>query len=143
MSASTPGERHAIDAAHGFVAAHVKPNAQSWDRGLADSGSVLREAARAGLLGLEVPVEQGGQGLSFGCKRRVAEILAAADFGLAMSVINTHNVANHLARSAAPELTRHVLPALLSGERTGCTALTEPGAGSDFSAITTLSLIHI
>ena len=116
MSASTPGERHAIDAAHGFVAAHVKPNAQSWDRGLADSGSVLREAARAGLLGLEVPVEQGGQGLSFGCKRRVAEILAAA-----------------------PELTRHVLPALLSGERTGCTALTEPGAGSDFSAITTLA----
>jgi alkylation response protein AidB-like acyl-CoA dehydrogenase len=100
---------------------------------------VLPEAARAGLLGLEVPVEHGGQGLSFSCKWRVAEILAAADFGLAMSVINTHNVANHLARVAAPEVVRQYVPALLSGQRTGCTALTEPGSGSDFSAVTTLA----
>jgi len=139
MSALTAREGQAIDAARGFVAAHVKPNAPSWDRGLADSREVLPEAARAGLLGLEVPVEQGGQGLSFGCKWRVAEVLAAADFGLAMSVINTHNVANHLARTAAPEVVRQYLPALLSGQRSGCTALTEPGAGSDFSAITTLA----
>ena len=111
----------------------------AWDHGHADTRSVLPEAARAGLLGLEVPVEHGGQGLSFGCKWRVAEILAAADFGLAMSVINSHNVANHLARMAAPEVARQFVPALLSGQRIGCTALTEPGTGSDFSAITTLS----
>ena len=59
-----------IDATRGFVAAHVKPNAQPWDRGLTDSRLAARDAARAGLLGLEVPVEQGGQGLSFGCKWR-------------------------------------------------------------------------
>jgi alkylation response protein AidB-like acyl-CoA dehydrogenase len=139
MSALTPDEQRAIDAAHSFVATHVRPNAQAWDHGHADTRSVLLEAARAGLLSLEVPVEHGGQGLSFGCKWRVAEILAAADFGLAMSIINTHNVANHLARMAAPEVVRHYVPALLSGQRTGCTALTEPGAGSDFSAITTLA----
>jgi alkylation response protein AidB-like acyl-CoA dehydrogenase len=137
MSAPTPGEQRAIDAAHGFVAAHVKPNVQAWDHGHADTCSVLPEAARAGLLGLEVPVEHGGQGLSFGCKWRVAEILAAADFGLAMSVINSHNVANHLARMAAPRVVDQYVPALLSGQRSGCTALTEPGTGSDFSAITT------
>jgi alkylation response protein AidB-like acyl-CoA dehydrogenase len=139
MSAVTPGEQRAIDAAHAFVAAHVRPNAEAWDDGRADTRSVLPETARAGLLGLEVPVEHGGQGLPFGCKWRVAEILAAADFGLAMSVINTHNVANHLARMAAPDVVRQYVPALLSGQRTGCTALTEPGAGSDFSAITTLA----
>jgi alkylation response protein AidB-like acyl-CoA dehydrogenase len=54
-----------------------------------------------------------------------------------MSVINTHNVANHLAREAASGVAQRYVPALLAGERTGCTALTEPGAGSDFSAITT------
>jgi alkylation response protein AidB-like acyl-CoA dehydrogenase len=69
----------------------------------------------------------------------VAEILAAADFGLAMSVINTHNVADHLARRAAREVARMYVPTLLSGQRTGCTALTEPDAGSDFSAIATLA----
>jgi alkylation response protein AidB-like acyl-CoA dehydrogenase len=139
MTALTADERRVIDAAHGFVAAHVKSNARAWDHGTADTRAVLPEAARAGLLGLEVPTGHGGRGLSFGCKWRVAEILAAADFGLAMSVINTHNVANHLARTAAPEVVQRYVPALLSGERTGCTALTEPDAGSDFSAITTLA----
>ena len=137
MSARTADEQRIVDAARDFVAAHVAPHVQAWDRGLADSRAVLPAAATAGLLGLEVPVAQGGLGLSFGCKRQVAEILAAADFGLAMSVINTHNVANHLARMAAPDVARRHVPALLSGHRTGCTALTEPGAGSDFSAITT------
>jgi len=139
MGALTTDEQGAIDAARGFVATHVKPNAPAWEHGHADSRSVLPEAARVGLLSLEVPVEHGGQGLSFGCKWRVAEILGAADFGVAMSVINTHNVANHLARMATPEVVRRYVPALLSGQRTGCTALTEPGAGSDFSAIATLA----
>jgi alkylation response protein AidB-like acyl-CoA dehydrogenase len=132
-------EQRAIASAQAFVQDHVRPNARAWDDGLADARAVLPEAGRAGLLGLEVLVEHGGQGLSFGCKWRVAEILAAADFGVAMAVINSHNVANHLARCAAPETVRELVPALLSGKRTGCTALTEPGAGSDFSAITTLA----
>jgi alkylation response protein AidB-like acyl-CoA dehydrogenase len=133
----TPQEQSAIEKAQAFVAAHVAPNVQAWDRGDADTRAVLPEAARAGLLSLEVPVEHGGQGLSFGCKWRVAEALAAADFGLAMSVINTHNVAHHLARSAAPGVVQAFVPGLLTGRQTGCTALTEPGAGSDFAAIAT------
>lgn len=139
MHALSAVERRLADGAREFVAAHVVPNVQTWDRGRADSRAVLPAAAAAGLLGLEVPTAHGGLGLSFACKRQVAEILAAADFGLAMSVINTHNVANHLARTAAPEVAQRYLPALLAGDRTGCTALTEPGAGSDFSAITTLA----
>jgi len=139
MSALTTEERHAVEAAQGFVVRHATPNVQAWDRGDADTRAVLPAAARAGLLSLEVPVEQGGQGLSFGCKWRVAEVLAGADFGLAMSVINTHNVASHLVRAASPEVVRSYVPALLAGERTGCTALTEPGAGSDFAAITTVA----
>ena len=139
MSTLTSDERRVVDAAREFVAAHVVPNVQAWDRGLADTRAVLPAAAAAGLLGLEVPVAQGGLGLSFRCKRQVAEILAGADFGLAMSVFNSHNVANHLARVAAVDVSRHHVPALLAGQRTGCTALTEPGVGSDFSAITTLA----
>jgi alkylation response protein AidB-like acyl-CoA dehydrogenase len=139
MRVLTAEEQRIVDAARGFVATQVKPQVQAWDREAADSRAVLPAAAAAGLLGLEVPVAFDGLGLSFACKRQVAEILAAADFGLAMSIINTHNVANHLARMAAPNVARRLVPALLSGERTGCTALTEPGAGSDFSAITTLA----
>jgi alkylation response protein AidB-like acyl-CoA dehydrogenase len=139
MSTLEVDEPHIAAAARAFVAAHVAPHVQAWDRGLSSSRAVLPAAAAAGLLGLEVPVSHGGLGLSFGTKRQVAEILAAADFGLAMSVINTHNVANHLAQVAAPNVAQRLVPALLAGQRTGCTALTEPGAGSDFSAITTLA----
>jgi alkylation response protein AidB-like acyl-CoA dehydrogenase len=139
MSVLSTSERRLVDGARAFVSAHVAPKVEVWDRGLADSRTVLPAAAAAGLLGLEVPVAQGGLGMSFGCKRQVAEVLAGADFGLAMSVINTHNVANHLARVAARDVAQRYLPGLLSGDRTGCTALTEPGAGSDFSAITTLA----
>lgn len=139
MGGPTADEQRVVDAATEFVATQVGPNAQAWDRAHADSRAVLPAAAAAGLLGIEVPVVHGGRGLSFACKRRVAETLAAADFGLAMSVINTHNVANHLARVAAPSVVKRFVPALLSGKRTGCTALTEPGAGSDFGAVTTLA----
>jgi alkylation response protein AidB-like acyl-CoA dehydrogenase len=139
MSALTSDELRVIDAAREFVASHVTPHVQAWDGGQADSRTALPAAALAGLLGIEVPEVHGGLGLSYGCKRQIAEILAAADFGLAMSVINTHNVANHLARAAAPDVARRFVPALLSAHRTGCTALTEPGAGSDFSAITTMA----
>lgn len=135
----TAGETRIVDAARDFAAAHVTPHAQAWESGSADSRATLFAAGAAGLLGLELPVEHGGSGVSFGCKRQVAEILAGADFGLAMSVVNTHNVANHLARAAAPEVASRYVPALLSGQRSGCTALTEPGAGSDFAAIATLA----
>ncbi len=137
MNPSPPAEQFAIEAAHRFVAAHVQPNVVAWDQGHADTRMLFPEAATAGLLSLEVPLQYGEQGLSFDCKCRVAEALAAADFGVAMAVVNSHNVANHLARTAAPRVARRYVPALLAGQRAGCTALTEPGAGSDFSAIST------
>ena len=139
MSVLTCEEQRTVDAAQAFVATHVLPLVEVGALGPAQTRNLHLDAARAGLLGLEVAVDQGGQGLSFACKWRVAEVLAAADFGLAMALINSHNVAHHLARVATPELAQQVVPALLSGQRTGCIALTEPTAGSDFSAITTLA----
>lgn len=137
MNPCTPAEEQLIERARAFADAQVRPLALAWDSGRADTRSLLPEAARAGLLNLEVPTAHGGQGLSFACKWRVAEALAAADFGFSMAAINTHNVANHLARAGHPSLVERYVPALLSGTRTGCTALTEPGAGSDFASITT------
>ncbi len=137
MAALIHQEQRVVEAARRFVAELVAPQVQAWDHGLSDSRIVMPAAAAAGLMGMEVPVAHGGLGLSFSCKRRVAETLAAADFGLAMSVINSHNVANHLARRAALPVVQRYVPDLLLGQRSGCTALTEPGAGSDFSAVTT------
>jgi alkylation response protein AidB-like acyl-CoA dehydrogenase len=67
----------------------------------------------------------------------VAEVLATGDFGFTMSWITTANVAAVLARKAAPAVAARYVDDLVAGRRLGCTALTEPGAGSDFAAITT------
>jgi alkylation response protein AidB-like acyl-CoA dehydrogenase len=54
-----------------------------------------------------------------------------------MAVINSQNVADDLSRWLPAAVSKRWVPGLLSGELIGCTALTEPGAGSDFSAVTT------
>jgi alkylation response protein AidB-like acyl-CoA dehydrogenase len=53
-------------------------------------------------------------------------------------MINTGNIAAKMSASHSPMHREHI-PYLLSGELFGATALTEPGAGSDFAAITTLA----
>lgn len=120
-----------------FAERTVAPRAAHWHRQGHFCSDTLREAAALGLTGLQVPQAQGGAGLSFRAKARIAETLAEADFGFALSLINTGNVAWKLSRDAAPEVAARHLPALLSGERLGATALTEPQAGTDFAAIET------
>ena len=115
----------------------VTQRAIVWDRDNAFDRDTIREAAAIGLTGIQVPTNFGGLGHKFSCKARIAEILAAADFGFAMSVINTQNVAQKLCRDASADLIDRYVPSILGGERLGSTALTEPHAGSDFAAIKT------
>lgn len=114
----------------------VAPSAAAWERERRVVREAIEAAAAIGLCRLEVPREQGGLGMPFSVKARVLERLAAADFGFAFSLINTQNIANKLAREARPEVAARWLPGLMAGRTIGCTALSEPGAGSDFAAIT-------
>jgi len=118
----------------------VMPGAPRWEAEMRIGCEAVEAAAAIGLTGLEVPTDWGGLGLGFTVKAQVAEVLGAADFGFTMSLINTHNVAAKLAREAPPDLARRYVPDLLAGRRLGCTALTEPSAGSDFGAIRTLAM---
>lgn len=137
MTLPSPAEETLVHDASAFARTQVAPSAARWALGLPGSRDLLRQAGDLGLLGMQVPPTRGGRGLSFACKVRVVEVLAAADFGFAMSLVNTHNIAEHLSRAAVGPVADAFVPPLLSGDRTGCTALTEPGAGSDFSAIQT------
>lgn len=119
-----------------FARDHVAPAAARWSQGHAPDPDVFKAAARLGLFGIELPVQAGGLGLDFRHKAEACRILAAADFGFAMAVVNTHNVALRLLRSA-PEPAKAHLPALLAGDTFACTALTEPDAGTDAAAMRT------
>lgn len=120
-----------------FAQTQVGPAALDWSMGQAPKAQMFVDAATLGLTGLQVPEALGGQGFSFALKARVCEALAKVDFGFAMSVVNTHNAAARLAQTASARVRDYYLPLLLSGQISGCTALTEPGAGSDVAAITT------
>jgi alkylation response protein AidB-like acyl-CoA dehydrogenase len=133
------GEAELLARTASFACDVVTPGAPVWEAERRIAREAIEAAAAIGLTGLEVPQAWGGLGLGFACKAQVAELLGAADFGFTMSLINTHNVAAKLAREAPPELARRYVPDLLAGRRLGCTALTEPSAGSDFAAIRTLA----
>ena len=131
----SPDERALITRTRA-LAANIAKDAATWDRTQTFPMDAFGPAAEIGLTGLQVPKDHGGLDMSFACKAAVATILGGADFGYAMAVLNTQNVAHRLTRDA-PHLCATYLDDLLQTRRLGCTALTEPGAGSDFSAITT------
>ncbi len=120
-----------------FAREVVAPGAARWETERRIAREAIEDAATIGLTGVEVPMSQGGLGLGYGVKARLAEMLGAADFAFTMSLLNTHNVAAKLAREAPPAVAQRHLPDLLAGRRLGCTALTEAHAGSDFAAIRT------
>ncbi|GMG83968.1 isobutyryl-CoA dehydrogenase [Paralimibaculum aggregatum] len=124
-------------AVRAFVRDEVAPAAAAWSMGAAPDPALLGRAGALGLMRIQVPAEAGGLGLGFAAKARAAETLARADFGFAMSVVNTQNVALRLVASAERRVWEPLLPDLLSGRSSACTALTEPGAGSDFASIST------
>ena len=130
-------EAECIARARTFSETRVAQAAAGWSMGEGPAPELFLEAGQLGLLGIEVPVGRGGSGLEFSARAGACEALAAADFGFAMSLVNTHNLALRLARSAPAALADRYVPELVSGRMGGCAALTEPGAGSDLAAMTT------
>lgn len=120
-----------------FAEDRVTPAAAAWSTGAVPEPALYQEAAALGVLGMEVPQAQGGMGFDFATRVAACEVLAGADFGFAMSLVNTHNISLRLCEAGQEAAARRYLPALLSGQLHACTALTEPGTGSDFVAIQT------
>ena len=134
-----PDDAALLAAVERFARTAVAPHVERWERDGCIGREAWPEAAALGLMGIEVPVAHGGLGRPFSFKVRVAETLAQVDFGFTMSLVNTGNLAAKLLQHAQPHVAQRYLADLLSGARVGCTALTEPHAGSDFAAITTLA----
>ena len=128
----TAEEAALIDSAAAFARDTVKPQAAAWERERRQPVEALRAAAALGLGSLEVPKDAGGPGHRYMVKLAFCEELSRADMGFVFSLVNTHNVAARLAVSPAARHREAHVPALMKAEIFGGTALSEPGAGSDF-----------
>ena len=109
MNEPTPEQRLMLERTREFAQRHVAPQATQWARERSSCVGLFADAAKLGLLGLQVPPSQGGQGLPFSCKLQAAELLAAADFGVAMALVNTPNVAEQVARLGQPGLVQRLV----------------------------------
>ena len=101
---------------------------------------VLVETMKAlGLFGLNIPDEYGGSGLDYTTFAIVFEELARGWMGLA-GVLGAHLVlCDVLVRHGTDDQKRLWLPRLAKGEPRGGICLSEPHAGTDLQAITTLA----
>ena len=103
--------------------------------------ALVSDFAGAGLLGLQIPRDHGGQNLSHADMNRVFTQLGAIDANLAVfcAVHNTLGVAPILL-SATGETKRAVLPRLATGQALTTSAISEPGIGSHVRGMTTTAL---
>jgi len=90
-----------------------------------------------GLFGLTIPEEYGGLGESLLTYALVVEEIARGWMSVS-GIVNTHFiVAYMLLQHGTEEQKRYFLPKLAAGELTGAFSMSEPGCGSDVSAIRT------
>jgi len=124
------------DAAAAFVRDVVRPAVAGWD----EAGAYPRAAvAASGLTGLFCAPEVGGAGLGYPAGMEVFEELGRGDAALAFS-LSMHNAVAAVVAGCDDEALRASWAAdLVAGRALGGFSLTEPHAGSDATAITTLA----
>jgi acyl-CoA dehydrogenase family protein 9 len=106
------------------------------DRWIGDG--TIKELGERGLLGLYVPEEYGGQGLSQTGYCRVSEAFASLDGTLSV-IMGVHQSIGMkgIVLFGSDEQKERFLPDLASGRKLAAFALTEPAAGSDVKGIQT------
>ena len=121
-----------------FARKEIAPRVREHDlRGEFDLAS-WRRLGEMGILGLHLPAAYGGSGQGVLTCVAVGEALgeAGVDGGLCLSWgAHSFLCADTILAHGNEEQRQRWLPGLAAGERIGCMALTEPGAGSDVAAL--------
>jgi alkylation response protein AidB-like acyl-CoA dehydrogenase len=121
-----------------FVATELTPHIDEWEE-TGFPNSVFTRLGECGFLGLDKPEEYGGQGGDFLSELILCEELYyGANGGLAMGVGVQVDMAMPpiLAFGTEEQKQQWAVPAI-AGEKILCLGISEPGAGSDVSAIKT------
>ena len=123
-----------------FNARAVAPHYTQWDEDHMMPRELWSAAGEQGLLGLAVPEEFGGMGMSDYRFRTVLDEEFAKSNHLAVGLafhLHDDMVLPHLLAYGSDDLKARWLPGMVSGEKVTSVAWTEPGAGSDLRGIRT------
>jgi butyryl-CoA dehydrogenase len=126
------------DATRDFAAREIAPNAAELDKSQLWPGSILKQMASLGLMGVAIPSEHGGAGMdALSYALAIEEVSAAcASCGVIMSV-NNSLFCDPLYKFGTDRQKREFLAPAARGEKLGCFGLTEPMSGSDAQTMVT------
>jgi alkylation response protein AidB-like acyl-CoA dehydrogenase len=125
------------DAVRALCRGEFASQAAKWDRDDAIPPSAIAKLAEMGLLGMNVPEAWGGLGYDARTVVTVIEEIARVSAALAIMVAVHNSVGAYpIYAYGTDEQRKKYLPRLTSGA-VGAFSLSEPGAGSDASAIST------
>jgi len=124
--------------AHDFAAEKVLPRAAEIDEQAKIPRELIAEMGALGFMGAYVPEQYGGAGLDVLSYTLIVEEInrACASTGVALCS-HVSLAVDPILHHGSDEQKARYLPALASGERIGCFALSEPASGSDAAAMRT------
>ncbi|WP_282051810.1 isovaleryl-CoA dehydrogenase [Phaeobacter inhibens] len=120
------------DMVHRWAQERVRPMAQEIDQKNEFPAELWQEMGGLGLLGITVPEEFGGAGMSYLAHTVAVEEIARASASVSLSYGAHSNLCvNQIKLNGNAEQKAKYLPRLVSGEHVGALAMSEAGAGSD------------
>ncbi len=119
-----------------FARKEVAPTIKEADQEQEMAAHVLPRMGELGILGICIPVRYGGQGMDYISLGLASEELEVIDTTLRV-VMSVHNglASMTLFQWGTEEQKMKYLVPIARGEKIGCGAFSEPGAGSDFANI--------
>ncbi len=136
----TPEHDAARRTLQAFIADEINPHVDAWEAaGVFPAHELFKKLGNLGFLGLNKPVEFGGQGLDYSYAVMMAEELGAIRCGgVPMAIgVQTDMATPALARFGSDALRREFLAPSIAGDMVACIGVSEPGAGSDVASIKT------
>ncbi len=124
-----------------FAEAEIRPHVRAWDEAQHFPAELLPKLAALGVMGVQVPEQYGGAGMTAIDYCICLEELSRVDPSVALSVA-AHNGLGpaHIAMFGTEAQKQRWLAPLARGEQLGAWALTEPGAGSDAGSTRTTAV---
>ena len=124
------------EALRAFVAREITPRAAEIDRTDQFPMDLWRKFGELGVLGITVPEQQGGSGLGYLARSVAMEEISRGSASVGLSYGAHSNLCvNQISRNGTDAQRERYLPGLISGEKIGALAMSEPNAGSDVGAI--------
>ena len=125
------------DAARKFVQSEVAAHLGDWEEAGEFPRALYGRAADMGWLEMGYPEEFGGTPSPWKLRNALTIALArAGGSGGLMASLFSHNIGlPPVVRHGSPALQREVIPDVLAGKKIAALAITEPGGGTDVSAL--------